>query len=468
MIVRLPIRLRLTLVFALCMTVLLAAAGTFLYRRLATELSQSTDAALRAQASVVSAGLSAGAGNFGDQTGSAVRGVETFAQVLGRTGSVQDSSQAIGMRPLVGAAELASLSLPAWLNRPVPGVDGVSRLLIVSAGDAGARQYVIVGASLANSQDVLSHFLAVLIIGGPIALIVASVSGWFLAGGALRPVERVRREAAAVSVSDLDRRLPVPPAGDELSRLVTTLNEMLARLQVSFARERRFVDVASHELRTPLTNLKAELDLALSRTRSPEAMEAALQSASVETDRLAALAADLLVYSRLDGGRVPIVRTTVRIDELIQASRAAHARSARGAAVDLHVNAAPIEASVDAIRMRQVLDNLIDNAVRHTPAGGCVVVGAVEHDGSLGITVRDTGGGIDPSLLDAAFEPFVRGDDERATGTGAGLGLAIVRAVVDAHGGSVALRNVVGGGAEVRVTLPRETAPLPHLGLTNL
>jgi len=344
----------------------------------------------------------------------------------------------------------------------------MSRLLIVAAGDAGSRQYVIVGASLASGQEVLSRFLAVLLIGGPIALIVASASGWFLAGGALRPVERVRREAAAVSVSDLDRRLPVPPAGDELARLVTTLNEMLARLQSSFEHERRFVDVASHELRTPLTNLKAELDLALSRARTPEAMEAALQSASGETDRLAALAADLLVYSRLDGGRVPIVRTSLRIDEIIDAASAAHARGAQAAGVDLQVSAEPIEASVDGIRMRQVVDNLLDNALRHAPAGGCVMVAATEHDNVFVITVRDTGGGFDPTVLDTAFEPFVRGDEERAMGSGAGLGLAIVRAVVEAHGGSVSLRNVVGGGAEARVALPRDPGQNPHPGLTTL
>ena len=463
-----PIRLRLTLVFALCMTVLLAAAGTFLYRRLAAELSRSTDAALRAQASVVSAGLNDGVQNFGDQTGTSIKGVETFAQVMAKSGTVTDSSQAIGMRPLIGASELATLPLPAWLDRAVPGVAGVSRLFVTSAGDSNARQYVIVGSSLANTQEVLSHFLAVLLVGGPIALVVASASGWFLAGAALRPVERVRREAAAVSVSDLSRRLPVPPAGDELARLVTTLNEMLARLQSSFEHERRFVDVASHELRTPLTNLKAELDLALSRARTPEAMEASLQSASIETDRLAALAADLLVYSRLDGGRVPIVRTTLRIDELIGSSSAAHERSALRAGVVLQVSADPIEVSVDGMRIRQVLDNLIDNALRHTPAGGRVVVDATVYDGSLGIAVRDTGVGFDPSVLDTAFEPFVRGDEDRATGAGAGLGLAIVRAVVDAHGGSVVLRNVAGGGAEVQVALPRAVTTVPHLGLTNL
>lgn len=458
----LPIRLRLTLVFALTMTLLLVAGGTFLYRRLAAELSQSTDAALRAQAAVVSAGISNGGQNFGDQTGTSVRGVETFAQVVGKSGDVVESSQAIGTRPLIGAAELASLSLPALLERSVPGVAGASRLLVVSAGDASASEYVIVGASLASSQEVLSHFLEVLLIGGPVALVIASASGWVLAGRALRPFERVRREAAAVSVSDLDRRLPVPPSRDELARLVTTLNEMLARLQSSFEHERRFVDVASHELRTPLTNLKAELDLALAKTRTPEALEAALESASVETDRLAALAADLLVYSRLHAGRVPIVRSPVRIDELIASSIEAHARTAHGAGVDLAAKTTPIDVQLDGMRIRQAIDNLIDNAVRHTPIGGTVEVTASEADHALDIIVRDTGPGFDPSVLDTAFEPFVRGDDERASGSGAGLGLAIVRGVVETHGGSVSLRNVVGGGAEVCISLPVETATTPH------
>ncbi|MEA2581020.1 MAG: hypothetical protein QOE83_1912 [Actinomycetota bacterium] len=450
---RLPIRLRLTLVFSLCMAVLLAAAGTFLYRRLATELTQNTDAALRAQASVVAAGLNGSGGNFGDQSGPSPRGVDTFAQVLSRTGTVLDSSQAIGVEPLVGTAELGALQLPTLLERSVPGV-GLSRLLVVGAGDAGSRQYVVVGTSLARNDELLSRFLAMLFIGGPIALVATSVCGWLLAGGALRPVERVRREAAAISVSELDRRLPVPPAGDELARLVTTLNEMLARLEAYFAHERRFVAVASHELRTPLTNMKAELDLGLSRARTPVAMEKALRSASIETDRLAALAEDLLVYSRVEGGVVPIVRADVDLGELVRASCEAHERAAYHAGVDIQMHIEPVEASIDRIRMRQVIDNLLDNALRHTPVGGRVTVDVAASTGPLRVAVRDTGAGFDRSLLQTAFEPFVRGDGERAGGSGAGLGLAIVHAVMNAHGGSVEFHNVAGGGAEVCIDLP--------------
>jgi signal transduction histidine kinase len=393
--------------------------------------------------------------------------VETFAQVLGRTGTVLDSSQAIGTAPLLGSAELGALNLPTYLERPVPGV-GISRLLVVGAGDGGSRGYVVVGTSLARSQELLSRFLAMLLIGGPIALVVTSACGWLLAGGALRPVERVRREAAAVSVSELDRRLPVPPAGDELARLVTTLNEMLARLEASFAHERRFVAVASHELRTPLTNMKAELDLALSRARTPAAMEEALRSASIEADRLAALAEDLLVYSRVEDGVVPIVRADVDLGELVQASCEAHERVAHHAGVDIRMHIEPAEASIDGIRMRQVIDNLLDNALRHTPAGGSVTVEATTSADNLRMTVRDTGAGFDKSVQGTALEPFVRGDGERAVSSGAGLGLAIVHAVVNAHGGLVDLHNVPGGGAEVCVSLPLARASISHARLTSL
>ena len=453
MIARLPIRLRLTLVFALCMALLLGAAGTFLYLRLETELLASTDTALRAQSGVIAAGL--GGGNFGDQTGTTTGGVETFAQVLRPSGSVVDSSQTVGS-PLFTPEELAGVQRPMFFDRSVPGVKKTARLLVAPAGDGANRLFVVVGTSLAGNSEILSGFLAVLLIGGPVALAIASILGWFIAGAALRPVERVRREAEAVSVSDLGRRLPVPPAGDELARLVVTLNEMLARLQASFDHERRFIDDASHELRTPLTNLKAEVDLALARSRTPEELEAALRSASLETDRLAALAADLLIYSRADGGHVPLARREVRLDELAGAACAAHERAAESAGIRLRLHASPVTVSLDEIRVRQAADNLIDNALRYTPRGGCVDIRVSEAaDDRALLVVEDTGPGFEPDLLGAAFEPFTRGEADRASiAPGAGLGLAIVRVIATAHGGCITASNREDGGARLALELP--------------
>ncbi|MEP7060292.1 MAG: ATP-binding protein [Actinomycetota bacterium] len=455
MIARLPLRLRLTLVFAASMAVLLAIVGTFLYVRLRAELTGTTDAALRAQSGVIAAGLDQNGGNFGDQTGASVNGVETFAQVIRRSGEIVDSSQALAS-PLLTRAELNEVHTPMFFDRAVPGVSGIARLLVSPAGDGSTASFVVVGTSLEADASVLSGFLAVLLIGGPMALAVASGLGWLIAGAALQPVERVRREAEAVSTSDLARRLPVPPSDDELARLVVTLNEMLARLQTSFDHERRFVDDASHELRTPLTNLKAEVDLSLTGARSATELAAALRSASTEIDRLAALASDLLIYSRADGGRVPLVRRRVRLDELVTESCAAHQRAAEAAGVRLLVDAAPLSVSVDEIRVRQAVDNLIDNAVRHTPAQGCVEVRADRAgDANVEVVVEDSGAGFAPGFLDAAFEPFARGEADRATGApGAGLGLAIVRVIATAHGGSVSASNRVGGGARLALVLP--------------
>ena len=456
MIARLPIRLRLTLVFAVCMALLLGGVGTFLYLRLRTELLGTTDAALGAQSGVIAAGLDQAGGNFGDQTDTPANGVETFAQVLRPSGAIFEESQALGAGPLFTSSELSGLRGPSFFNRSVPGVSGTTRLLVAPSGDGANALFVVVGTSLTGNAEVLSGFLAVLLIGSPVALALASCLGWLIAGAALRPVERVRREAEAVSVSDLGRRLPVPPTGDELARLVVTLNEMLARLQASFDHERRFVDDASHELRTPLTNLKAEVDLALARSRTPEELEAALRSASLETDRLAALAADLLIYSRADGGHVPLARRQVRVDELVGAACAAHERAAQSAGIRLRLHASPVTASLDEIRVRQAADNLIDNALRYTPRGGCVDVhvGVANDDRAL-LVVDDTGPGFEPALLGAAFEPFTRGEADRAsTAPGAGLGLAIVRVIATAHGGCVAASNREEGGARLALELP--------------
>lgn len=295
---RLPIRLRLALAFAVGMAVVLAG----LYARLGADLLDSIDLGLRSRAQIVEAGVADG--SFTDQTTGLSDPDEAFAQVLGPSGPVVESSAAFGNAPLVGPSDLR-VTAPVFVDRPVPGLEDPARLLIVPVdGD----RFVVVGATLSDRREALRQLLALFAIGGPVALLLMSLAGWALAGAALRPVERIREEAGAISASEPDRRLPVEAADDELRRLAITLNAMLDRLQRSLARERRFVDDASHELRTPLAMLKGELDLALSRGRSPAELETTLRRASAETDRLAVLADALLVYARSEGGRLPVAR----------------------------------------------------------------------------------------------------------------------------------------------------------------
>ena len=290
----------------------------------------------------------------------------------------------------------------------------------------------------------------------PIAVILGIVTGWIVGGLALRPVDRMRREAEAISASDLDRRLSVPETRDELAALGTSLNRMLDRLQTAVDRERRVVDSASHELRTPLANLKAELDLALRQPRTDAELIAALHSAAAEADRLGRLSADLLVLARSEGGRLPINLRDVEIEALVHHAAAGFAgrASSAGVAIETHVEPG-LHAHVDDTRLRQALDNLIDNAIRHAGQGGSVTIEA-RHEGEwLLMAVADSGPGFPPEFVGQAFEPFSRADEGRNRDQGgAGLGLAIVRAVAEAHRGTVTAGNRPEGGAVVEMRTP--------------
>jgi signal transduction histidine kinase len=290
-------------------------------------------------------------------------------------------------------------------------------------------------------------------IGGPILVLGLTALGWVLAGASLRPVERLRSEAASISLAEPDRRLPVPDTGDELQRLAETLNGLLDRLHEALDRDRRFVDEASHELRTPLGILQAEVELARRQARSPEELADALASIEQETDRIRRLTEDLLVLARSDRGRLPVHREDIDVSAVIDRVVMEFDEQAGRAGVRVRGGTGNVHARVDADRLRQAIENLVDNAIRHAGTGGTVDVLVERDDGRLRISVTDSGPGFGDAILDRAFEPFARVDGDSA-GEGAGLGLTIVRAVAKAHGGSATARNVKGGGAEVSIDLP--------------
>jgi signal transduction histidine kinase len=448
---RVPIRLRLTIVFTLTMAVLLTLTGGFLYFRLGAELLRTVDAALLSEADAVAAGIGQQGATFGAPEAAGTRGLGSFAQVLGPPGTVLETSPVVGGSPAVPAAMLARIHGPAYIDRVVHGIRGTARILVVPRDGV----WVVTGTSLQNRDDMLSQLLVLMLAGGPVALAIASAAGWALAGGALRPVERMSREAAAISVSEPGRRLPIPAGRDEITRLGNTLNAMLGRLEAAFDRERRFVDDASHELRTPLAILKAELDLAQSRSRTSRELLAAVRSAAEEADRLTALAETLLVFSRAEGGRLLLHREQARLDELLQDACSALAVRAAAAGVDVRVIPHAVTAFIDPVRVRQAVDNVVSNALRHTPRGGQVRVSATRDGETVRLTVEDTGAGFDPAFLPRAFDPFATGPAEQAgSGQGAGLGLAIVRATAEAHGGRAAAANRAEGGARVTLSLP--------------
>ena len=293
----------------------------------------------------------------------------------------------------------------------------------------------------------LAGLVAAFAVGGPLAIVIASLLGYGLAAGALRPVEAMRRRATEMSLEEGQERLPLPAARDEIHALGQTLNQMLDRLRVSFERERQFVADASHELRTPVAVVKAELEAALRADDLGPSARESLVAAVEECDRLAQLAEDLLVLARSAGGPVPVRPEPIAAQELLESVRRRFADRAAERGSEIRTDApAGLVLEVDPLRLRQALGNLVDNALRH--GEGEVVLPAGRNGAIDELEVSDPGAGFG-ELGESAFERFVRGEGAR-TGGGAGLGLAIVRAVAEAHGGSAA----AAGRSAVRLSLP--------------
>jgi two-component system, OmpR family, sensor kinase len=393
------------------MLLVLAVAALFVYARLKDDVDDRLADELHARAVAV-AGAGAAAGAAGDPD-------ESFAQIIGADGRVIDAAGGV-TGPVRATGDVR-----------IDGIDGIAR---VAAFRDGANR-IVVGESLEDRDEVLADLVAAFAVGGPIAVALASLLGYFLAGRGLKPVEAMRCRAAEVSI---DERLPLPEARDEIRRLGETLNTMLDRLQRSFERERRFVADAGHELRTPIAVIRAELENAIREGEDSAALRAAL----AECDHLAQLAEDLMIVARTADQRLPLHLETIDARELLEGVRARFADRGRA----IHVAADPdVRFTADRLRLRQALGNLVDNALRH--GSGDITLTA--RDGAL--EVSDEGAGFSPDIADRAFDRFARGDGAR-TGPGTGLGLSIVQAIAEAHGGSASI--VPAGRATVRIALP--------------
>ena len=436
---RLPIRMRLALTFALVMAIVFAAVGAILYVRLGDALDERIADTLEVRADEL-------ASTF-DVTSAAVSGEEGLAQVLESDGVVVAGSSVTAERALLSKAELDRARAGSIVADV--GLAGAEfRLLAIPVDD----RIVVVGEPLDDRDEALDGLLAQLLVILPIALLVSSAIGYLVAGAALRPVEAMRRRAAEISADTPERRLPLPRASDEISRLGETLNEMLGRLDAGLARERRFVADASHELRTPLATLQTELELAARRPRTQAELELALRSAGEEVERLVRLAEDLLVLARTDEGDLAIRAERVEARELLEdVARRQDARAASMArAIDVSVPA-DLALVGDRRRLEQALENFVDNALRH--GAGTVKMDAHAANGAVVLKVSDAGAGFPPDFVPHAFERFSRADAARSGG-GAGLGLAIADAIARAHGGTAHAANATEGGADVWLSLP--------------
>ena len=450
---RLPIRLRITLAFALASAIVLTALGYFIYARYDSELSEQIDQSLRTHGDDIAALV--GSGDLARNARLLGR-EESFAQVLTHDGRIYATTPQLGANPQITPAEASEATRDSFVvTRPhVRSISGQARLLARPAtGPGGERFVVVTAASLDDRNESLANLRTLLLIGIPVALLLASAAGYLVSGRALRPVEEMRRRAAAISAEEPERRLPLPDADDEIRRLGETLNAMLGRLDVAIERERAFVDDASHELRTPLAMHKTELELALRYAQTTEEMRTAMVSAIVEVDRLIQLAEDLLVLARSAEGKLALDLKSVRVAELLGDVRERFSARMDDAGRPLVIQPADgLTVEGDRLRLEQALTNLVENAIDH--GAGEIVVRASEAGGVVSIHVEDRGRGFAPEFIGRAFERFSQGDRSRG-GEGTGLGLAIVDAIARAHRGSAGAANRDGVGADVWIELPR-------------
>ena len=448
---RLPLRVRVAAAFAITTAVALTGLALFVYFRVEATLVDGERTALTSRLDGLLVLPPA-------ERADAVRRTagESFAQLRTTGGAV-----------LATSPQVEDLRTPALRRSPDPVLlTGTVRLAgenetqdaTVLVRTDGA-QVVLVGASREDVSDALDGVLAQFVIGGPLALGLAAVLGYLVAGVALRPIEQMRSRAESISARSPGERLPVPRARDEVHRLGVTLNAMLDRLDAGLQRERRFAAEASHELRTPLAVLRTELELALSRPRPPEELLAALRSSAEEVDRLNRLSEDLLVLASAEEGRVLSEVVDVELGPLLR-----QVSDRLGGGIPDRRISVTVEPGCrvrgDPTRLERMLSNLVDNALRH--GAGEVQVGVRRVDGRVLVRVSDEGPGFDPDLRLRAFDPFSRGAGARADGTG--LGLAIVRAIAHAHDGEVTIGVRDRGGAEVTVDLPGVDLPGQGVG----
>ena len=343
------------------------------------------------------------------------------------------------------------------------GPNGPTLHYIVRAVPDAGDQFgaIFAGADTKSAELRLEQLLLTIVIAFFVGVLPAILVGGWLAARALEPVDRIITEVREITDGrSLHRRLALPMTRDELSRLAETLNQMMTRLERSFAALRRFTADASHELKTPLTVVRAGVERAITRPGMPQEALVPLEETLQEVNRMTELLDSLLTLARADEGRAELHREPVDLREIIEEAGetgellAEHA----GVGIEIRLPPEPVVLPLDRSRMRQLALNLIENAVKYTPRGGQVSVELAGNDGRVVFSVADTGIGIAPGDLPHVFDRFWRADSARTRTSeraGTGLGLAICKWIAEAHGGTIDVQSRPGRGTTFTVGLPR-------------
>jgi signal transduction histidine kinase len=389
--------------------------------------------------------------------------------VVDPAGTVQESNLPRSLRQKLGQI----LALPTGSPRTVAGGDDSYRVLKQTVPTTAGDWYVVTARNEESGALLLSRLTSAMIVGAIILVLAFGVASWLLTGASLRPVTRMRRQAAALVARGSTEPLPLGPASDEISALATTLNEFIGEVQRSVSRERQAVEGernavdrerqlvsdASHELRTPLAILRTQLELAHLSSGDASALEEQIGMAERSVARLSSIATGLLELSQLEQASSPARHSSwgeLEVELVAAVDRARLLAAAKAVTVDYEVEGGHPQLSygIDPVGFGRLLGNVTSNAIRAVSDDGRVTVSLRQDAAQLVLTVSDSGPGMPAAFLPIAFDRFTRPDDSRASHDGgSGLGLAIVHATVTAAGGTVALENT-DGGFVVTVVLP--------------
>jgi len=474
------IRQRLTFWYTVALGVTVAAFGTLLYLERRESSLRELDQRLELEADLANRWLSesynvlgrivttAGSSPSLDPGISAyLEAVRDYVVVVDTTGGVlalSEASRALNADALqLLTAEADSLRVPKRAGTmSLGGGIGALRWLAVRVEAAGPEiGGLLVATPVSQVAFGPTELLRSMLIIAPVILLASALVGYWLAGTFLRPVQGIMDEIEAITDSrSLHRRLAVPMTGDEMARLTLTVNGMLARLEQSFGSLHRFTADASHELKTPLMVLRAGVERALVHPGVPAEIMQSLDETLAQINEMTELVESLLTLARADEGRAPLAVEESDLRDLLgdAVETAGMLGEDSGIAVTSSMPGHPVRLAVDRHRIRELLLNLVTNAIKYTPRGGTVDLSLTDQDDAVSITLRDTGIGIAPGDLPHIFDRFWRADPARSrTGDrpGTGLGLAITKWIAEAHGGSITVQSRPGRGTIFTVRLPR-------------
>ncbi|HEX5602655.1 MAG TPA: heavy metal sensor histidine kinase [Pyrinomonadaceae bacterium] len=457
------VRLRLTLWYAGVLALSLIAFALVIYYAAGNIFHERQDESLRSTAQTVA---SAYLEELGETHSQSTAGKVVLAEITFPNRYVQLTDNA--GNPIAVSANLAgsTIAIPSHVLADArargfshASVNGV-RVTVVPLSSDQTLGYAAVAEPLSVLEDGLSELRRDLFAGVLLVLLLASAGGYFLARKSLAPVASMNSQTQRISAENLSARLDVTNPRDELGQLATTINDLLTRLENAFKEQQRFIADASHELRTPLAVLRGETEVALGKERPVEEYQQSLSLIQDEAERLSRIVEDLFILARQPiNTRTALNKERVSLNDAVRdCARAAQVLAFRkGVRLKLENDSPLIALNGDEDLIKRMLLNLLDNAVKYTPAGGVISLALVRQNGNAEIVVRDTGIGIPTEAQPRVFDRFYRVDKARArTMGGAGLGLSIAQWIVEVHGGSINLSSTPGHGSTFTIVLPTQ------------